>query len=216
MVRGFSASRLTCCRSSGFRKRCSGEGASLSRGDAVLRKPSNDEDREGYKGLVGFDHCGSSVMIFPSNPVIREKGLNFVGTLLPPLSPSIPVLPNSVIQSQYPMKNRVTFEIFSKKDDVGTLCQVSVGNPNLDVVESQFALLNQMPEGFNPLKSMPNMPNEVSNLVIVSQGEAKFFSLGKFQIEGLSPKKMAKVREILSSLNIKVYSRWKNRFSTGI
>ncbi|RVW68534.1 hypothetical protein CK203_065543 [Vitis vinifera] len=30
------------------------EKASLSRGDAVLRKPSNDEDREGYKGLVGF------------------------------------------------------------------------------------------------------------------------------------------------------------------
>ena len=145
MVRGFSVNRLTCCRSSEFRKRCSGEGASLSRGDAVLRKPSNDEDKEGYKGLMGFDHCGSSVMIFPSNLVIREKWLNFVGTCgmlvaenlevssfspsqsslstfppscglaLPPLSPSIPVLPNSVIQSQYPMKNRVTFEIFSKK-----------------------------------------------------------------------------------------------------
>ena len=114
------------------------------------------------------------------------------------------------------MKNRVTFEIFSKKDDVGTLCQVSVGNPNLDVLESQFALLNQMPEGFNPLKSMPNMPNEVSNLVTVSQGEAKFFSLGEFQIEGLSPKKMAKVHEVLSSLNSKVYSRRKNIFSTGI
>ena len=93
---------------------------------------------------------------------------------------------------------------------------MSIGNPNLDVVESQFAHLNQMPEGFNPLKSMPNMPNEVSNLVTVSQGEAKFFSLGEFQIEGISPKKMAKVREVLSSLNIKVYSRRKNRFSTGI
>ena len=211
-----------------------------------MSKPSNDEDREGYKGLVGFDHCGSSVTIFLSNLVIREKWLNFVGTcgmlvaenlevssfspsqsslstfptscelVLPPLSPSIPVLPNSVIQSQYPMKNRVTSKIFSKKDDVGTLCQVSVGNPNLDVVESQFTHLKQMPEGFNPLKSMPNMPNEVSNLVIVSQGEAKFFSLGEFQIEGLSPKKMAKVREVLSSLNIKMYSRRKNRFSTGI
>ncbi|RVW57718.1 hypothetical protein CK203_111685 [Vitis vinifera] len=48
----------------------------------------------------------------------------------------------------------------------------------------------------------------------VSQGEAKFFSLDEFQIEGLSPKKMAKVCEVLSSLNIKVYSRRKNRFST--
>ncbi|KAL6312824.1 hypothetical protein AAG906_024679 [Vitis piasezkii] len=157
--------------------------------------------------------------------VIREKWLNFVGTcgmlvaenlevssfspsqsslstfptscglVLPPLSPSIPVLPNSVIQSQYLMKNGVTSEFFSKKDDVGTLCQVSVGNPNLDVVESQFTHLKQMPEGFNPLKSMPNMPNEVSNTVLISCGEAKFFSLGKFQIEGLSPKKMAKAEE---------------------
>ena len=81
MVRGFSASRLTCCRSSEFRKRCSGEGASLSRGDAVLHKPSNDEDRERYKGLVGFDHCGSSVTIFPSNPVIRENGSTLWGLM---------------------------------------------------------------------------------------------------------------------------------------
>ncbi|KAL6340733.1 hypothetical protein AAG906_021271 [Vitis piasezkii] len=131
--------------------------------------------------VSSFSPSQSSLSTFPTS----------CGLALPPLSPSIPVLPNSVIQSQYPMKNRVTSEIFSKKDDVGTLCQVSVGNPNLDVVESQFAHLNQMPEGFNPLKSMPNMPNEVSNLVLIS-GEAKFFSLGKFQIEGLSPKKMAK------------------------
>ena len=55
------------------------------RGFVVKRRrgfaqPSNDEDGEGYKGLVGFDHCGSSITIFPSNPVIKEKGLNFVGT----------------------------------------------------------------------------------------------------------------------------------------
>ena len=79
MVRGFSVNRLTCCQSFEFRKRCSGEGASLSRGDAVLHKPSNDEDRERYKGLVGFDHCGSSVTIFPSNPVIRENGSTLWG-----------------------------------------------------------------------------------------------------------------------------------------
>ena len=156
--------------------------------------------------VSSFSPSQSSLSTFPPS----------CGLALPPLSPSIPVLPNSVIQSQYPMKNRVTFEIFSKKNDVDTLCQVSVGNPNLDDVESQFALLNQMPKGFNPLKSMPNMPNDVPNLVTVSQGEAKFFSLGEFQIEGLSPKKMAKVHEVLSSLNIKVYSRRKNRFSTCI
>ena len=71
---------------------------------------------------------------------------------------------------------------------------MSIGNPNLDVVESQIAYLNQMVEGINPLKTLPSTPNEASNLVIVSQGEAEFSLLGEFQIEGLSPRKMAKVR----------------------
>ena len=114
------------------------------------------------------------------------------------------------------MENQELSKIFSKKDDVDTLCQMSIGNPNLDVVESQFAYLNQMPEGFNPLKSKPNLPNEVSNLVTVSQGDVEFSPVGKFQIEGFSLRKMAKVHEFLSSLDIKVYSRRKNRFSTGI
>ena len=48
------------------------------------------------------------------------------------------------------MENRVIFEIFSKKDDDGTLCQKFVGNPILDVVESQFAYSNQLLESFNP------------------------------------------------------------------
>ena len=197
-------------------------------------------------GHVGFDHRGSSDTVFPSSPVIRGKGLSFMGTCgmlvvenlevssslpsqsplssfppscgltLPFLSPSVPILPSSVIQSQCPMENQEISEIFSKKDDVDTLCQMSIGNPNLDVVESQFAYLNQMPEGFNPLKSKPNLPNEVSNLVTVSQGDVEFSPVGEFQIEGFSLRKMAKVHEFLSSLDIKVYSRRKNRFSTGI
>ncbi|RVW47791.1 Transposon TX1 uncharacterized 149 kDa protein [Vitis vinifera] len=39
---------------------------------------------------------------------------------------------------------------------------------------------------------------------------------GEFQIEGLSPRKMAKVRGVLSSLDIKVYSRRKSRRSIGL
>ena len=39
---------------------------------------------------------------------------------------------------------------------------------------------------------------------------------GEFQIEGLSPRKMAKVREVLKNLDIKVYSRRKSRCSTGL
>ena len=145
MERGFSACPLTCCRSSGFWKKCSGKRASSSRGDAVLRKSPNVEDRANYKGRMGFDHRGSSVTIFPSIPVIREKGLNFVGTYgmlvaenlevsssshsqsslstfpppfglpLPSLSPSVPVLPSSVIYSHYPMKTRVISKFFFQK-----------------------------------------------------------------------------------------------------
>ena len=36
-----------------------------------------------------------------------------------------------------------------------------------------------------------------------------------FLIDGLSPRKMAKVREVLCSLDIKVYSRRKNRGPIG-
>ena len=67
-----------------------------------------------------------------------------------------------------------------------------------------------MSEGNNPLKTMPSTPIKAPSLVTVRQGEAEFSPLGGFQIEGLSPSKMAKVHEVLSSLDIKVYSRRKN------
>ena len=52
----------------------------LSKGKEKLRKSSNVEDRVGSKGFEGFVHRGSSVTVFPSNPIIKEKGLNSVGT----------------------------------------------------------------------------------------------------------------------------------------
>ena len=64
--------------------------------------------------------------------------------------------------------------------------------------------------------SKPFLPNKVSNLVTVSQGDAVGSPSGEFQIEGLSPRKMAKVHEVLSSLDIKVYSRRKSRRSIGL
>ena len=94
MERRFSASP----QSLGFRKSCSGEGASSTRGAAdnqqrsslkasihskgkeKLRKSSNVEDKVGSKGFEGFIHRGSSVMVFPYSPVTIEKGLNSVGT----------------------------------------------------------------------------------------------------------------------------------------
>ena len=84
------------------------------------------------------------------------------------------------------------------------------------MVEAQFAYSNQMSENSNPIKSKPNLPKEVSNLVTVSQGDTMVSPSGKFQMEGLSPRKMVKVRQVLSSLDIKVYSRRKSICSTGM
>ena len=84
------------------------------------------------------------------------------------------------------------------------------------MVGSQSTCSNQLPESFNPIKTKPILPSEVSNRVTGSQGDAGVSPSGEFQIEGLSPRKMAKVREVLSSLDIKVYSRRKNRHSTGL
>ena len=150
LERSFNANPINFSRSSGFQKRCFEEGTSstredadnhqrfhlnasiLSKGKEKLRKFSKDEDRVDSKGFKGFVHRGSSVMVFPTSPVTREKGFNFVGTCemrvvenfevsstphsqsflsslssfppssglaLPPLSPFVPVLPSSVIQS---------------------------------------------------------------------------------------------------------------------
>nr|CAN67046.1 hypothetical protein VITISV_001151 [Vitis vinifera] len=99
------------------------------------------------------------------------------------------------------------------------LCKLSndfVGNPNLDVVESQLACLNQMSEGINSIKTLPSLPIKAPNLVTDCPVEAEFSSLGGFQIKGLSPSKMARVRVVLSSLDIKVYSRRKNKISTSL
>ena len=77
---------------------------------------------------------------------------------------------------------------------------------------SQLDSLNLLSENFKSVKTKPSTPN----LGTVSQGDAKLPPMGGFQIEGLSPKKMATVCEVLRSLDIKVYSRWKNIFATDI
>ncbi|RVW16838.1 hypothetical protein CK203_098160 [Vitis vinifera] len=111
MERGFSVCPLTCCRLSGFQKRCSGKGASLSRGDVVLCKSSNVEDRASYKGRVGFDHRG--IFVFTFSVIFVNFSPPF-GLALPPLSPSVPVLPSLVFQSQFPMKIRAEEQILHR------------------------------------------------------------------------------------------------------
>ncbi|RVX15690.1 hypothetical protein CK203_009312 [Vitis vinifera] len=69
--------------------------------------------------------------------------------------------------------------------------------------ENQRAVFNQMSESSTPGKS--------SNLMPGSPGVNEASPPEDFLIDGLSPRKMAKVREVLCSLDIKVYSRRKNR-----
>ncbi|RVX08577.1 hypothetical protein CK203_014299 [Vitis vinifera] len=89
---------------------------------------------------------------------------------LPLLSPSAHLPSSSVLQSPFPLENRVIPEFLSKNDDVGSSCQNCVGNPILVGVESQPACSNLLPERLIPFKSKPKLPSEVSNLVTVSQG----------------------------------------------
>ena len=117
---------------------------------------------------------------------------------LPLPSPSGPHLPNSVSLSQSPTENQVTYKIFSKKGIVGSLKYVDI--PIHDEEENQCALSNQMTESCTHRESNVRSHKEDS---------------GDFLIDGLSPGKMAKVREVLCSLDIKVYSRRKNRGPTG-
>ena len=102
-----------------------------------------------------------------------------------------------------------------KKNDVGDYRLGYVGNPNHVEVESQMARMNLMSESFNYDMSNSSSPHGVPILGAVSKGDSDFSQMSGFQIEGLSPSKMAKVCEVLSSLDIKVYSRRKNRIAIG-
>ncbi|KAJ9674189.1 hypothetical protein PVL29_023629 [Vitis rotundifolia] len=228
-----------------LRNRCSGEGTSLTSGDVALRNHHFEENKEGSKGRVGSDLCGFTIMGSPSSPKIRGKGPIFegfcefsgvensevclssptqppesfstpsCGLVLPLPSPSGPDLLSSVSLSQFPMENRVNSEILLDKDDVGTFFQKNVGIPGRDEAVNQFASPHQMSECFTPTKPKLSKHKEVSNLATVSQGDNVVSPSGEFHIDGLSPGKMAKVREVLCSMDIKVYSRRKNRSSTG-
>ena len=101
----------------------------------TLNKFSSDEDMEEFLGRVGSDFRDSAIMVLPSTLEIRGKRLNFMGNCgllvaenlevipcspiqspsssIPPFcgltssfpSPSVPNLPSSVFQSQFPMEN---------------------------------------------------------------------------------------------------------------
>lgn len=92
----------------------------------------------------------------------------------------------------------------------------SVGNPNLDVVESLLACSNQVSVGTDFLRTLPSSPSESLNLVTDCPVETEFSLLDGFRIEGLSPSKMTRVQSVLTSMNVKVVKFRQNSSSTGI
>ena len=126
------------------------------------------------------------------------------------------MLLGSVSQSQVPMENRVNSEFFFKKVNNACEGQTSIDIPNLEMKVIQPACPYQMFESVNRLSSNLRSPIKESSTVTVNLGGIASSPSGEFQIEGLSPRKMAKVREVLKTLDIKVYSKRKSRCSTGL
>ena len=149
---------------------------------------------------------------FPSQPP-KSSSFPSCSLELPLLSPSGPHLPSSVSLSQSPTENQVTSKKFSEKGVDGT--SKYVGILVRDEEENQCALSDQLSESFTPRKSKPSSPKEDSNLLSGSQGDTVVSPSSDFLIDGLSPRKMAKVHEVLCFLDIKVYSKRKNSGSTG-
>ena len=210
---------------------------------AALLNFYSDEYKEGFLGRVGSDPRGATVMVLPSAPKIRGKGLRFLGncgllaaenlevtpsstfqspsshfppsygSISPFLSPAAPTLSSLDIQSLNPLENRENSDFFFKKDDDGTVGQISVGFPNPVLEVNQSAYPSQMTDSVNPV--MPNT-NPSPNKATVSQSVFAGSPTGEFLIEGISPRKMAKVRDVLKTLDIKVYSRRKSRCTKGL
>ncbi|KAJ9680405.1 hypothetical protein PVL29_019666 [Vitis rotundifolia] len=164
----------------------------------------------GLTGRVGFDPRGYSDMVSPSNSITRGKGLIFEViceipgaknlevcqpfSSQPPESPSFPFCSSDSLLTN----PSGTSKIFYEKGGVDCLTHGDI--PDRVEEENQCALSNQMTESCTPKESIVRLHKEDS---------------GDFLIDGLSPGKMAKVREVLCSLDIKVYSRRKNRGPTG-
>ncbi|RVW72657.1 hypothetical protein CK203_056570 [Vitis vinifera] len=79
-----------------------------------------------------------------------------------------------------------------------------LGRVGSDLRGSSVTLLPSNPEIRGKGQLFGDLWNVGSGKLGGSQGDDGVSSLGEFQIEGLSPRKMAKVREVLCSLDIKV------------
>ncbi|RVW87745.1 hypothetical protein CK203_043981 [Vitis vinifera] len=163
------------------------EETSPSRGVVESRKSQLKEDKGGFTSRAGYDPGSSSVTVSPSIQRTRapepysSPSCNLAMNLP---CPSGPHLPYSEILSQSPSVNQGKFKIFPEIGDVGPLN--FVGIPVHVEEENQRAVFNQMSESSTPGKS--------SNLMPGSPGVNEASPPEDFLIDGLSPRKMAKVR----------------------
>ncbi|RVX05736.1 Transposon TX1 uncharacterized 149 kDa protein [Vitis vinifera] len=203
MERGIRVNPLSRCPLSG----------NLSKEDTSA---SRVEVKGGLTGRVGFDPRGYSDMVSPSNSIIRGKGLIFEGfakfrepktwryvsplfsatrvTFFSFCSPDSPLKSLWSTSSQFSPSSSVSYgksrhlKKFYEKGGVDYLKHGDI--PDRVEEENQCALSNH-DESCTPKESIVRSHKEDS---------------GDFLIDGLSPGKMAKVREVLCSLDIKVYS----------
>ncbi|RVW23991.1 Transposon TX1 uncharacterized 149 kDa protein [Vitis vinifera] len=151
-----------------------------------------EEDKEGLTGRVGSDPRGSSDMDLPSISIIRGKGLIFEGICESPGAKNMEVCQPS--PSQPPESS--SFPSCSLESPLSSVVDSLkyVDIPVRDEEENQCALSNQLSESFTPRKSNVSSHKEDSNLLSGSQGDTEVSPLSDFLIDGMSPRKMAKVR----------------------
>ena len=203
-----------------------GRVGSDSRGSAAMVKPSSPETRGKGPSLMGncVPRVAENLEVTPSffnsiHPFIPSSS-GFSNSLLnPPVHiqcPSTPMSPDSSSQSLAPMENRVKSKFFSKKGNDEGHFPVDIPSLEMETEVIQPADPYQMSESANSLSANLRLPCKESSKATVHLGGIAGSPSGEFQIEGLSPRKMAKVREVLKTLDIKVYSRRKSRCSTGL
>ena len=199
-----------------------GRVGSDSRGSAAMVKPSSLETRGKGPSLMG--NCVPRVA---ENLEVTSSLFNSIHPLIPSSNsllnppvhiqcPSTPMSPDSSSQSLAPMENRVKSKFFSKKGNDEGHFPVDIPSLEMETEVIQPADPYQMSESANSLSANLRLPCKESSKATVHLGGIAGSPSGEFQIEGLSPRKMAKVREVLKTLDIKVYSRRKSRCSTGL
>ncbi|RVW74640.1 hypothetical protein CK203_052072 [Vitis vinifera] len=190
------------------RKKNLGERDSSPRKEADLNIFSSNEDMEGFLGRVGSNSRGSAAMVKPSSPETRGKGPSLMGNCVSRVAEILEVTPSlfNSIHPYIPSSGGFTNSLLNPP--VHILCPSTPMSPDsssqsLAPMENQLACPYQMSKSVNSLSANLRSPCKESSKATVHLGGIAGSPSGEFQIEGLSPRKMEKVREVLKSLDIK-------------